>query len=89
MLIQIIGWLGSVCLAICAVPQVVKTFRTKKIDDISWGFLLLWFSGEVFTLSYLFLIDYRTGVLHFPLYVNYAFNITLLFYLLYAKVRYK
>jgi uncharacterized protein with PQ loop repeat len=48
---QYIGWLGAFLFAICAVPQVVKTWKTKKAGDLSWLFLLLWLFGELFTFA--------------------------------------
>ena len=87
-MINLIGWLGGIFLSICALPQVIKTYRTKKIQDLSWGFLLLWFSGEILTLVYIISGDWSVKIYHPPLYLNYGLNIALLFYLLYAKVRY-
>jgi len=83
-----IGWLGSILFAICALPQAIHTFRTKKSDDVSELFLWLWFWGEIFTLIYIFYSDYMQGNYHVPLYFNYLFNLFLLFYLLYAKYSY-
>ena len=85
---EIIGWIGSIFFAICALPQAIHTFRTKKSDDLSEMFLWLWFWGEVFTLSYILYSDFVKGTYHFPLYFNYIFNLFLLFYLIYAKYTY-
>jgi len=82
---EYIGWLGAFFFAICAIPQVVKTYRTHKVDDLSWLFLLLWFLGEIFTFAYIIIDDIGFGITHFPLYVNYLFNIVLVLYLIYAK----
>ena len=84
----LIGWIGSFLFAICAVPQVVKTWRTKKAEDLSWLFLLFWFFGEIFTFAYILVDDRMLKITHFPLYVNYSLNILLLFYLIYAKKYY-
>lgn len=85
---EIIGWLGSILFAICALPQVIHTFKTRKTDDVSELFLWLWFWGEVFTLCYIFVDDIAKGNYHIPLYFNYLFNLLLLFYLIYAKYTY-
>ena len=77
-----LGWLGSILLAFCALPQALKTFKTKKADDISWGFLLMWLFGEIFTL--IFILP-KAGVL--PLVVNYACNIVLILVILKYKLR--
>ncbi len=85
---EYMGWLGAFFFAICAIPQVVKTYRTRKTEDLSWLFLLFWFLGEIFTFSYIIIDDVHLGITHFPLYINYVFNIVLLFYLIYAKKNY-
>lgn len=86
---QYIGWLGAFLFAICAVPQVVKTWKTKKAGDLSWLFLLLWLFRELFTFAYIVIDDIIMNITHFPLYINYVFNIILVLYLVYAKNRYR
>jgi uncharacterized protein with PQ loop repeat len=88
MIHHFIGWLGAFLFAICAVPQVIKTWKTKKADDLSWLFLLFWFFGEILTLTYIIIDDILLGIYHYPLYFNYILNILLLFYLIYAKAYY-
>ncbi len=85
MITEIIGWIGSIALSICAIPQVIKTWKTKSANDLSWGFLLLWFKGEILTFAYILYSDYASQVYHLPLYVNYVFNSALVVYLIYAK----
>lgn len=89
MIFQSIGWLGAFLFATCAVPQVIKTWKSKKAEDLSWLFLLFWFFGEILTFIYVFSGDILAKTTHFPLYVNYIFNIILVTYLLYAKRSYK
>jgi len=89
MIHQIIGWIGAFLFAICAVPQVIKTYKSKKADDLSWLFLLFWLFGEILTFTYIILDDLLLKITHFPLYVNYLFNIILVLYLVYAKKFYK
>ena len=85
----IIGWIGAVFFAICAVPQVIKTFRTKKAGDLSWLFLIFWLVGEILVFTYILIDDHIYKIAHWPLYFNYAFNIILVLYLLYAKKYYQ
>ncbi|MFA8433281.1 MAG: PQ-loop domain-containing transporter [Marinifilaceae bacterium] len=85
---EIIGWMGSIMFAICALPQVIHTWRTRKSDDLSEMFLWLWFWGEVFTFYYILYGDFKQGVYHVPLYFNYFFNLVLVLYLVYAKYTY-
>ena len=79
-LFSILGWLGSVCLAVCGVPQAIQSFRDKHSHGISWGFLLLWTFGEIFALAYVF------DKLDLPLLVNYGCNILIVGIMLYYKI---
>ena len=86
---NIFGWIGAFLFTICAVPQVMKTWKSKKADDLSMWFLLFWLGGEVFTMFYVVADDVSLGITHFPLYMNYIFNTILVLYLIYAKKFYK
>jgi len=79
-LFTILGWLGSICLAICGVPQAWMSFKEKHSHGISWGFLLLWAFGEIFALAYVY------DKLDLPLLLNYSVNILILAIILYYKV---
>jgi len=85
----VLGWLGAFLFAVCAVPQVIKTFRSKRAGDLSWLFLLFWLFGELLTLAYILIDDYFESITHYPLYLNYIFNTILVLYLIYAKKVYK
>ena len=78
---EILGWLGSICLAICGIPQAWQSFKDKHSHGISWGFVLLWAFGEVFALAYVY------DKLDLPLLLNYATNILILAVILYYKVK--
>lgn len=65
---ELIGWLGSLMLAVCAVPQFVKTFKTDSAADISWAFLFLWGFGDFLMLIYV----WPSG--NAPLIFNYGLN---------------
>lgn len=85
---EIVGWMGSILFAICALPQVIHTFKTRRTNDVNELFIWLWFWGEVFTFSYVLVDDFSKQHYHVPLYFNYAFNLLMLFYLIYAKYAY-
>lgn len=40
-MMELVGWIGSACFAVCALPQVIKTVREKNAD------------GEPLTIKYL------------------------------------
>jgi uncharacterized protein with PQ loop repeat len=77
---EILGWLGSICLAICGLPQAWQSYKDKNSEGISWGFILLWTFGEVFALAYVY------DKLDLPLLLNYATNILILGVILYYKI---
>jgi len=85
---EIIGWMGSILFAVCALPQAIHTFKTRKVDDLNELFIWLWFLGEVFTFWYILVDDFNNKIYHVPLYFNYLFNLIMLFYLIFAKYRY-
>jgi len=88
MINETIGWIGNILFAICGIPQVIKTFRTKSTKDLSVLFLWLWFAGELLTFIYIIVGDLETANFHFPLYFNYIVNIVMACFLLYAKYVY-
>ena len=51
----IIGWLYTICFAICYIPQIVKSLTTKKVNDISVSLFVLsllgYISAIIYTLS--------------------------------------
>ena len=77
---EILGWLGSICLAICGIPQAWQSFKDKHSHGISCGFVLLWAFGEIFALAYVY------DKLDLPLLLNYATNILILGVILYFKI---
>jgi len=79
-MIEIIGWLGSICLAVCGLPQAWMSYRDKHSHGISWAFVLLWAFGEAFALAYVY------DKLDLPLVTNYLTNILILGVILYYKI---
>ena len=67
-----VGWLGSICLGVCGLPQAYKCYKTKSAEGISSAFLFFWLIGEIATLLYVF------PKLDLPLICNYLFNIFLI-----------
>ena len=88
MINETIGWTGNILFAICGIPQVIKTYRSKSAKDLSLLFLWLWFVGELLTFIYIVVGDLETDIFHYPLYFNYIVNIFMVCFLLYAKYIY-
>jgi len=78
-LINTIGWIGSLCFAICAIPPAYLAWKLGK-TPLDWGLLSLWFAGEVLTMTYILLTTQDIILL-----TNYTVN----FLCLLVIIRYK
>lgn len=36
---EIIGYIGAACTTLCFIPQIIKTIKTRCLDDFSYGYL--------------------------------------------------
>jgi uncharacterized protein with PQ loop repeat len=77
----IFGWMGSLLLAFCGLPQAVHSFRMKSSEGVTWGLISMWGLGEVFTIIYVF------PKMDWPLLFNYGANIVFISVILWYKVR--
>ena len=48
----IVGWIYTLCFAICYIPQIVKSIRTKKVNDVSVSLFILSLLGYISALIY-------------------------------------
>ncbi|HEY4473894.1 MAG TPA: SemiSWEET family transporter [Candidatus Paceibacterota bacterium] len=55
-LINIIGYSGAVVGVSIMLPQVYKSLKTKSVEDVSWGMLVLYFVNCALWLAYGILI---------------------------------
>jgi uncharacterized protein with PQ loop repeat len=78
---EYIGWIGSILLAFCGLPQAWESYKTKSSDGLTWGFLIMWGVGELFTIVYII------PKWHWPLIFNYTANIIFISIITYYKVR--
>lgn len=49
---EIIGWIGAFCFAVCAIPQAWMCYRNGHANGMSPYLLILWAGGEICTLAY-------------------------------------
>jgi MtN3 and saliva related transmembrane protein len=77
---EIIGWLGSILLAFCGLPQAIESYKTKSSEGLTWGFLFMWFVGEILTIIYIL------PQMVLPLIFNYTANIIFLSIIIYYKI---
>jgi len=75
-----IGWLGSIMLAICGLPQAWESYKTKSSAGLNWGFISLWFCGEILTFVYIL------PKMDLPLLLNYSANILFIGVIIYYKI---
>lgn len=49
-------WVVTICTFISYFPQLLKMFRTKKVEDLSYGSWILWSIGAIANLVYSILL---------------------------------
>ena len=79
---HILGSMGAILLALCSLPQVVKTIRTRSASDFDWSFLLMWLAGDALMLSYSILEK------NLLLELNYGTNLIPICIIIYIKLLY-
>ena len=77
---EIIGWFGSILLAFCGLPQAIESYKTKSSEGLTWGFIGMWFVGEIMTIIYIL------PQMVLPLIFNYTANIIFLSIIIYYKI---
>ena len=75
-----IGWLGSILLAFCGLPQAIESIKTKSSEGLTWGFIGMWFIGEICTFIYIL------PKMDLPLLLNYTANIIFLAIIIFYKI---
>lgn len=78
---ETIGWIGSILLAFCGLPQAWESYKTKSSAGLTWGFLIMWGVGEIFTIVYII------PKWHWPLIFNYTANIIFVSIIVYYKIK--
>ena len=75
-----VGLFGSLLLTFCGVPELIRTVKDKRCH-MGWGFLLMWFFGEVFCTIYGFDLN------EIPLIINYTFNLLVSGLMVFYKIK--
>lgn len=78
---EIVGWVGSILLAFCGLPQAWESYRTKSSEGLTWSFLIMWGVGEILTVAYII------PKWHWPLIFNYTANILFIGIIVYYKIK--
>lgn len=80
-MLEYIGWIGSILLAFCGLPQAIESYKTKSSAGLTWGFLIMWGVGEILTVVYII------PKWHWPLIFNYTANIIFISIIVYYKIK--
>ena len=52
----VLGWTATILFSICFIPQMLKTYRTKTVDGLSFRLLFISFLANIIALWYATLI---------------------------------
>ncbi len=78
MLFEAVGWVGGMLLAVCGIPQTIKTVKDGHARGLAWSFLLMWFGGEI--LSFIYLLPTENVPMLINLGVNTIFTSIIIYY---------
>ena len=76
-----IGYMGAILLAICALPQAIMSIKNGHSNGLSYVFLWCWYLGELLLLQHVMATLGTDG----PLFWNYLINSLLLSIIVYYK----
>ena len=83
MLIKTIGFLAGLLTTVSFLPQVIKTYQTRRAEDFNLAFMLL------FTLGLMFWLVYGIIIREWPIILANSVTLVLNFILLGMKLKYK
>ena len=83
MLIKTIGFLAGLLTTVSFLPQVIKTYQTKRAEDFNLAFMLL------FTVGLIFWLVYGIILREWPIILANSVTLVLNFILLGMKMKYK
>ena len=72
-MIRLVGWMGSLLLAFCALPQAMESVERGYSLGVSPAFILMWGIGEILSAVYVYKTRDRVD---WPLITNYTLNLT-------------
>lgn len=54
---SLLGWTATILFTICYIPQIIKTYRTKTVEGLSFLLLFISFVANIIALWYALLIN--------------------------------
>lgn len=67
---EIFGFISTVCLALCGIPQAYECYKTGNAKGLSFLFLFAWLVGEIFLIPYAIYLDWVV-----PILINASINL--------------
>ena len=88
-MIEVIGYLSTILLGFCGIPQAIKAWKTQSARDISWIFLLMWGGGEICATIYVAGDNLLRQEWQIPLLANYILNFIIIAFIAHIKFAHK
>lgn len=67
---EIFGFMSTLCLALCGIPQTYTCFKTGNAKGLSVLFLFAWCAGEILLIPYAIYLDWAV-----PILINASINL--------------
>lgn len=80
---DIVGYIGGIILSICLIPQIIKIYQTKHVENLSYTWQLMYITGISLHLYYA--IYYNL----LPIFIPTIVEICLVLFMLFLKIIYK
>lgn len=77
MAIELFGWIGTVLLTVCTLPQLWLTWKYKQVQGLSHSMIWLWLFGLISMFIYVYNTTQQPTLL-----ANYGINIFIVIILL-------
>lgn len=84
-MIELIGWLGAACFALCGLPQAYVCYKQGHGRGVSNLFMWIWLAGELLTMPYIYFTHGLDPVIFFNLTLNTIFIIIILRYIYFPR----
>ena len=79
---MILGYVAGFFTTLAFVPQVYRVFRTKKVEDLSWGLAIMYWVGIFLWLTYGIVLNDAS------IYIANGCSLLLSSLIMFAKIKY-
>jgi len=83
MLVNIIGFLAAFTSTISLIPQILKMFKTRSVDDLSTGMIINFLLTSIFWILYGFMIT------SWSVWLTNIFMLIFALIMIYLKIKYR